>query len=354
MNIYMSLYIWSILTWGASQFVSKEMRKLFFVILVFPFLFFVLGGRGPGVGTDTYMYNDLFYTLQGLFDGSSADTSAEFSYVLIANVLGTFNFHSQSIIFVYAFFTILATGWLFYNKSYNLFISTIIFIALFYFENFNTMRQSLSVVLSYVALFQYMHNKKAVGIIINVLATSIHSSAALFFPLLFLYPLTKKKIIIVVAMISLVGYLISVYGFSVAFYYLDESKYASYLLSTQFGEAKELGAGVIKVIAFLVTVILSFFIVRHKDFNNDKQDLYYMELLLILSCIATVMQYNISIFYRLIYPFAFSFCFLIPLLCKYVSFNKYFFYLPILLFLAYYLNRVLINTPVLQYYFYTN
>ena len=75
MNIYMSLYIWSILTWGASQFVSKEMRKLFFVILVFPFLFFVLGGRGPGVGTDTYMYNDLFYTLQGLFDGNSADCS---------------------------------------------------------------------------------------------------------------------------------------------------------------------------------------------------------------------------------------------------------------------------------------
>lgn len=354
MSIYMTLYIWSVLVWGAAQFITKEARKIFFLVLVFVPLLLVLSGRGPSVGTDTYMYNELFSSLQGFFDGSSEESSVELSYILIANVLGLFTSESQSIIAFYAFFTILATGWLFYTKSYSLFISTVIFVALFYFENFNTMRQSLSVALSYIALFQYIHEKKSVGIAINILATLIHSSSALFFFFFLLYPLNKTKITVTIIIASLVAYFVSFYGFSVVFNYLDESKYASYLLGSQFGEGKELGAGIIKIAGFLAVVFILMVVLYKNKYDKDAQDIYYMTLLLILSCVATIMQYNISIFYRLIYPFAFSFCFLVPLLCKYVSFNKYFFYIPVLLFLGYYLNRVIVATPVLQYYYYSS
>lgn len=352
MSIYMTLYIWSVLVWGAAQFITKEARKIFFLVLVFVPLLLVLGGRGPSVGTDTPMYNALFYSLQGLFDGSYQDVNIEFSYILISNVLGIFTYESQSIIFFYAFFTIITTAWLFCNKSYNLFASTIIFISLFYFENFNGMRQCLSVALSYVALFQFIHQKKLQGIIINILATFIHSSAMLFFVIFLFYPLNKKKLVIIISLAIVVAYFIQIYGMDIAFYYLaDSNKYGGYLLSSQYGASKEVGAGIIKVIGFILTILMAFFVLRKKNLDNDRQDVYYMGLLLFLSCIATIMQYNIMIFYRLIYPFAFSFCFFVPLICKYISFNKYFFYLPAALFLAYYLNRMIINTPELQYVF---
>lgn len=352
MNIYMSLYIWSLLTWGASQSIPKGVQKTFFTCLVFIPLFFILGGRGPNVGTDTSMYNALFYSLQGLFDGSYQDVNIEFSYILISNILGIFTYESQSIIFFYAFFTILTTAWLFCNRSYNLFISTIIFISLFYFENFNGMRQCLSVVLSYVALFQFIHQKKLQGIIINILATFIHSSAMLFFVIFLFYPLNKKKLVVIISLAIVIAYFIQIYGMDIAFHYLaDSNKYGGYLLSSQYGASKEIGAGIIKVIGFILTILMAIFVLRKKNLDNDRQEVYYMGLLLLLSCVATIMQYNIMIFYRLIYPFAFSFCFFVPLICKYISFNKYFFYFPTALFLAYYLNRMIVKAPELQYVF---
>lgn len=352
MNIYMSLYIWSLLTWGGTQLVPKGVQKAFFVCLVYIPLLIILGGRGQYVGTDTAAYNSLFYSLQGFFYNSYQDINIELSYILIANVLGMFTHESQSIIFFYAFFTIITTAWLFYNRSYNLYISTAMFISLFYFENFNGMRQCLSVVLSYVALFQFIHQKKLQGITINILATFIHSSAILFFIMFLCYPLSKKKIGVIIFLAIGMSFLIKFYGADAVVYYLGASnQYAGYLLSSQYGAAKEVGAGIIKVIGFILTVLIAVFVLRKKNFDNDRQDIYYMALLLMLSCIATIMQYNIMIFYRLIYPFAFSFCLFVPLICKYVSFNKYFFYFPTMLFLAYYLNRMITKTPELQYVF---
>lgn len=352
MNIYMYLYIWSILMWAVTNFIPQSIRKKFFAITVFVPLFIVLGGRGPYVGTDTPMYNSLFYTLQGLFNGTNPDWNIEYTFVLIANILGLITTESQSIIIFYAFFTILISLILFYNSSYNFFISTIIFIALFYFENFNGMRQCLSVAISYLALFQYIHNKKKEGIVINLIATLIHSSAMLFFLLFLLYPLSKKKIIISVLSFAIIGYITLNYGMDIAFNYFDTSKYGAYFLSSQYGAEKELGAGIIKVVGFVFTILLAALVLYHRNYDDNKQYIYYMILLLIISCVATIMQYQIHIFYRLIYPFAFSFCFLVPLICRYISFNKYLFYFPTLLFLAYYLNRMIENTPDLSYYFF--
>ena len=338
--------------WVTTNFIPQNIRNGFFAIMVFVPLFIILGGRGPYVGADTPMYNSLFYTLQGLFDGTNPDYNIEYSFVLISNILGLVTTESQSIIIFYAFFTMLITLLLFYKKSYNLFISTLIFITLFYFENFNGMRQCLSVVISYMALFQYINNKKKEGIAINFIAMFIHSSAILFFVLFLLYPLSKKKIIICVLSFIFIGYVTLNYGLDIVFNYFDTSKYGSYFLSSQYGAGKELGAGIIKVVGFLCTITLAAVVLYHKKYDEDKQYIYYMTLLLIVSCVATMMQYQISIFYRLIYPFAFSFCFLVPLICKYISFNKYLFYFPTILFLAYYLNRTIENTPDLSYYFF--
>lgn len=321
----------TLIAWLLVKYFHIKQEKMLFAVIVFVPMMVILGLRAPDVGTDTFMYNNLFLTYKNGYDGNIFDLNIEYSFVLISIVLGAFTNNSQSVIFFYAFLTISSIVFLFYKRSTNLFISTVIFATMFYFENFNTMRQCLAVPISYIALLYYIGGSKKRGIAINILATLIHHSSCLFFILYILYPLNTKKVslFISISAIMLVG-ILNGFGIEQWGNALLDYKYVQYFASNQYGISKEMGLGVLKAFIFIIVIIFSLYTIKKNELPYlEKQEMLYMILLLTLSCIFTFAQYKIMIFYRLIYPCAFSLCLLIPNICKNIKYNKYYFYLPI-------------------------
>ena len=197
MNVYLILFFWTALMWWISKIIhSIYAKKIFVLATLFPAII-IMAVRAPDVGSDTGMYNRLFYELQGesvaFFSDSSTMLPIENSFILIANFLGLFTNDSQAIIAFYAFFSMLIWIWIFYYKSENIYMSTLFFMGMFYCEGFNSIRQCLSTVLVYAAFMLRFDKQTTKSFVILALSYFIHHSSIIFFPLFFLYPLNTKK-----------------------------------------------------------------------------------------------------------------------------------------------------------------
>ena len=354
MNVYLILFFWTALMWWISKIIhSIYAKKIFVLATLFPAII-IMAVRAPDVGSDTGMYNRLFYELQGesvaFFSDSSTMLPIENSFILIANFLGLFTNDSQAIIAFYAFFSMLIWIWIFYYKSENIYMSTLFFMGMFYCEGFNSIRQCLSTVLVYAAFMLRFDKQTTKSFVILALSYFIHHSSIIFFPLFFLYPLNTKKCLLSVFSVFAITFIVYFSGIDLLSFFISE-KYAEYFYNV-YSEPKPLGAGIIKIFIFILVGIWGIYLCNRIKICNmckDKQVIQFFCLFLLIASCSTLLQYRIGIFYRLIYSFSIGLCILIPLYAKYSSFNKYYLYIPTILFIAFYLFFTLSKNPELNY-----
>lgn len=355
MNVYSLLYFWTIAIWCICYHIHYVGAKRMFLFLTFVPATTILAIRSPYVGSDTGMYNNLFYQLQGgeisFFSNSSIALPIENSFVIIVHFLAMFTNDSQALIAFYSIITMIIWGWIFYRKTENIYISVLIFIGMFYCENFNGIRQCLAVALIYASFILRFESKSLLSIILLLLSYFIHHSSIIIMPLWFLYPLNRRKISFTLVSVFVLTAMIYFSGDGLLSFFISD-KYVAYFYNA-YAEPKPLGAGIIKIFAFILVCFIGKNIyqkINVTDFKNkDKQILQFFCMFLIIACCSTILQYRIGIFYRLIYSFSVGLCILIPLYAKYCGFNKYYLYMPTVLFLAFYLLFTLSKNPELNY-----
>lgn len=313
----------------------------------------LLACRGNNVGTDTYMYISLFDSLSSCEISYDNWAMVEPSFIFIVRMLHLITDNNQVLIIFYAVVTLLIIGYLFYKYSPNVDMGIVLFCSLFWLENFNTMRQCLSVPISYLAIFCLLNDHKFKFLLINFVAMLVHSSAILFFLLILIYPFSRRKIVSVMIVASLCCFLFIQFGLDILSIFLSE-KYASYFLNINYSTGKQMGIGILKAIAFLCMVFYALILPKYYK-NNDAQGkmVYCMSMLLFCSTIVTFLQYEMNIFSRLVYPMSFSILFLFPQIWKDFGYKRYFLYPIVIVFLIYYLNRFSVIANDLEYSFFT-
>lgn len=140
------------------------------------------GVRGPSVGIDTEQY---YYFFSGLADGARIFWS-EKSFLSICSALHIFSKDPAFLVFVFSFCTnvlIVWRLWTFRNKS-SFFVMVAVYLAGYYPESMNVMRQFFAVSLVFAGSYFLERNRPLFFIPFFIFALNIHASSVVSLPLL--------------------------------------------------------------------------------------------------------------------------------------------------------------------------
>lgn len=356
MEIYFFLLFWSLVS-AVVCFIqgTTEWRKIIYLYLNFVPMALVGGLRAPSVGTDTDMYNQLFYSLASStvsFDLYS-DGGVEIGYMLLNRFAFIFSNDSQTLIFIMSFLTMLGFAYFFYMNSSCIWLSTFLFLGMFFFcESLNSIRQCLAGAIICNAYYFLKYNKNFLYCLSVFFAMCFHASALVFLPFCLLSSITGRKFCLFIGVVTLLSVMVQLEGLDLLIRFNFSEKYMAYIVS-KFAEPMELGMGILKVAIFLILILISLCLNRWGKYNvQEKIDVYFCSIFLICACLATLAQYQIAIFYRFIFYFSIYACVLIPLIFKKIGILKFPGYLVVILSIVFYLDRMLSNNLSLKYYLY--
>ncbi|HFQ5292028.1 TPA: EpsG family protein [Vibrio vulnificus] len=233
---------------------SAYRRKLFINYLSIVILCFFVFGRYK-TGTDWPTYYEYFYYNTFFW---------EYGWSIYNDFLFKQGFEPESLILSVAFTSILLK--LYTAKKLNLPISTFIFIILPFVVNrdFGTIRQGLAISFTFLSFLFLTRNKYLPFLILCVVASLFHQSAIIFlvsiFFALFRFDLTKKLLILVLAVSFILGvlgvvekifeFIVYSLGFDSGVFY----KLKRYLTYTD--EYTSSGFPIIPVLKKIITVII--------------------------------------------------------------------------------------------------
>lgn len=338
MEIYFILLFWSLFSSVLFLFsVKTKIKKMLYLCFNFIPMALVSGIRSSSVGTDTKMYHYLFnlFSTQEIQLSFYSDDLIEIGYVALNKFIGLLTDDSQIFIFFISFLTMILFSYFLYKNSCNVCLSTFLFIGMFFFcETLNTVRQSLATAILCCGYHFLLENKKRIYSIFVAFATSIHFSSVIFFFFLYLFPIDREKtykyILILFLVFLMTSYTINNFGSNFLFQFDFSGKYAGGYSESLYAKPKEFGAGIYRVIVFISLVsICLFFDFKNKYNGCEKKHIYILSVFLIIASLFTLGQYQILLFYRLIFYFSIYACLLIPLLLKKMGKLKY----PIYFFL---------------------
>lgn len=188
MNIYSVLLIGWMLFSVAMKHVkiggsSNSNRKKKIILISFVVVFgILLGFRGKYVGTDTWLYSNIFVE-----SGVASNVFRYYMfarcpvYVLVCRFLYTFSQSANTMMIFSAFVTLGCVAYFIYKKSEDITMSVYLYIVLdYYLYSFNASRQLLAMSLLLVAYLKFEDGKKKAAIIIWLAAVGVHSLVMLF------------------------------------------------------------------------------------------------------------------------------------------------------------------------------
>lgn len=179
-----------------------NIRKELYLLLSFLtfFCFYLFTGCKGNVGTDYLGYYNI-YTYLGKLKYSAAKMYVEPVFWIICRIFNLFNFPFSIFWFFIAAIT-LSTKFIFIKKlSPYFFLSILIYLSgLFIERDFDGIRQGLSIGVAYIAILQYLKDKKIRFAFLLLIAIGIHYSSLVFIlvPILANLKLNKKLILFLV------------------------------------------------------------------------------------------------------------------------------------------------------------
>ncbi len=276
---------------SVNAIVEKMARILSAITLILP-----VALRDFKVGTDTENYISVFQSGSNMFD------HFEWGFLTLCNFLKTLGLDERSILWMMGILTFLPICMKLPKRFLS--ISIFFYVVTFYFTILSCSRQvmSLSFVFWALVALQSKQHPKLKYCILILFAFSIHTSAIIYLPLLFVYKFTfspKSSLVILGMLVSVILTYDVIEMIWNIFLFLDSSY--SYYATSVYNRETELGSGYGVVIRFIIPCMFLLFSKRiYKQFEIIP--------LMGTLCIAYICSYllglQIHIFNRLVASFA--------------------------------------------------
>lgn len=208
--IYYSLFF-LLMLYSFFSFLKVKRDVINLEIIVVCLVGIILTGFRDGVGNDYQNYVNIYNNTQS-FGLSDFSGQVEPGFNLLICILKLFNLPPQSLFIVTSFFIVI--GLVDITKKYDItffpLIILFVYARLFFYLNFNILRQALASVLIYYGLNKRTAKKRLLYIFISLF---FHVSAIFVLPLAFLIDIKNKKMIKFAIILSIFGVLINFNGF---------------------------------------------------------------------------------------------------------------------------------------------
>lgn len=350
MSVYFLLLFWSFISGiifirkGIFSVNDIGIKKIYFVMNYLP-LAIISGLRYKSVGSDTEMYHWLFYAINRTsFDFSylGEPNHIEIGYRLLNVLIGLFTNDSQMFMLVVTFIMIFGYGHFFYKMSSNFYLTTFLFIGLFFYcETMNTLRQSLAMMIAYNSLVFLLKEKYRYWWLGVGVASLFHISAVLFACAFFVKKLKQKDIVW--------------FGIGVAFFIfvlkvmmediLPIFDLGKYLLYINMQDGFGLG-DIFRILICMICLLLWQLYHKKFTFEENKNGLFFAFMTLLTAGLSFSEQY-FSGFYRITMIFSVFILLLLPLVIKYMGKIKIILY-PIMFSLVVIVFYIQLNNNIHQ------
>lgn len=357
--VYILLLIWLLVSWFGVNFLPQGVRKIVYFIVNYTILFFISAFRASDVGADTGAYLYAFQNidvveLDGFFETQLFHF--EFGYILLNKLLFLINDNPQTILVATSAITVIGMGYFFYKHSDNMYISTVLFIGLyFYVQLFTPVRQSMALMLIMWALASLWMGKRWHYVILILLAGSLHASSFVFLPFVLFAPLTKGKLVKICAVCGAFSIIFSFYGSALLIDVLDdEFKFYGYLVQAAENEGGHFGAATLQGIMCLIVAWFAWGALKKKGENAGEvevQKVLWLIFMMVTMFYMIMMSYSLGYLGRMTIDFYIFICLLLPYAYQqWRSYNKFYTY-PLFIFLvAIYLIQAMSRDPMIVPY----
>ena len=195
MFIYIGIFAICFIAAILNDKLKNEKEKRIFEISILIFLCIISGTRYNLGGTDYFVYKTVYDVVP---------TITEFNFESVQNINGTYGMEKGYLLYNsnikplgFSFYC-LYIGLKRYIKNFNFFLIIFLY-KMFFYDTFISMRQSVSMVIFFIAL-QFIEKKKPVKYwILCTIALFFHNSAIILFPLYFIrnFKISKKTFMII-------------------------------------------------------------------------------------------------------------------------------------------------------------
>ena len=186
----------------------RAKRDVFFIALFFAVL---IAFRDVSVGIDTRQYEYNFSKVYvGLARESAFFSSREWGYKLIQIFIKKLGLGFQGVLIFEAFIYVVPVAYVIYKYSKNPYISFFLFLSMGYFLfGMTAIRQSIAMGMLMIAFEMAVRNKKLWFVLITLLASTVHTTALVFLPVIVLSKIPLRKRYVLLAIFA--GVLMSIY-----------------------------------------------------------------------------------------------------------------------------------------------
>lgn len=311
--LFMSVALW----WGGR--IQKLNGKKIYALLMYGSLWGISAFRGEHVGADTYGYLLAYREIANMEIQGFYTRSFEIGYVLLNKALYFISDNPQMILIVSSFVTIVGFAMFFYKYSPNIYITTVLFIGLYFYTfTFTAVRQWLAVMIICWGMSYLWNGDKAKALGIILLAICFHSTAIVFIVFVIVYPLNTRKIVLLLMAVACLYFVLHFYGLSVLSSVLHFNEKFLMYLGGRYDISTSYGAGVLKIALWWLVGIVMLLMNMVKRANQKISYIFVCE---IYAGFFLLMGYDVAIVSRTSLGYMIFICLAIPEI--YVLLNKY-------------------------------
>lgn len=297
--IYNSVMVVSVLFAFLSRIAKDNTGRRISLAITFLSLFLISALRS-GVGADFENYETIFNNI----DYFTADR-IEPGFLWINKFLSYLGFPAQSIFvvmaFIVAYFVVLASRKV--RRPEQLVLA---YCLLFYLDSLNIIRQAAATAILLYAILCLIDRENKRFLLFVLLATSLHYSAILFLPIIFVNNIKfDKKMLLLTVLLTIVFIRISVIEILINSSVLSGTKYNFYLGSTIYNFESGFWSTVLFLLRYIVLFVA--FLIPRRYYPQNLQRFRNITLILnVLLLLSIAVYFKFYIFHRFVSLFSVS------------------------------------------------
>ena len=280
---------------------TQPKRAKFFLLFAFLLIGIVIGFRHLTVGADTQNYLTLYFN--DVRKNGVIGDNPEIVIRLIAWFCQLFSKEYQVYLIVTGFLTAFLFGKWIYDNSHNVFISTIIFLGMFFVQSLNLMREWLAIAFI-INADTFFRNKKFVPFtIFLLLGIFCHMTAAAYLAVVLLGGIKRKRLAFFITLIGcILFYLVRNQVFDLVVKIFP--RYDSYVNSSLFINETNFNAKDV-IFLFILGVFLLALVFRKEAFTEEEYNRYYTySLLLVLALTFSLCGQSFYMLHRVVFYYS--------------------------------------------------
>ncbi len=296
---------------------SKRRKDLLYLIIIFSTIALFVGFRREDVGFDTANYVSSFLSGGNRFGGTGTEVILHF----IEKICGFISKKPTFYLVTVSSLTSLLYANYIYKNSSNIYLSTIIYIAMFILHPMNIMQQWLAIGFGLNFISTIRHKKVKQSILYLILAILTHTSAIILITYPIAYRLNQKKWFpLVFALLSIVVILFKNEIMSIIISILP---YKHYVTDLRYGHG---GVSVSKILFYILLLIMQLSILIFKKNKLATDDIikkaYDYAVLYSITIIFYIISSTFTYLNREALFFGLTILDGIPFLIKYIKYKK--------------------------------